>query len=60
MKRLLLNVAALAIIAVGGSYLAPSAEAGPTPSNDLQAKCGQCEGDSCGFDSNGNCWAADN
>lgn len=55
MKRLVLNLAAFAMVVSGGTYLASSAQADDT----LQAVCGSCSGVCCGYDSDGRCWARD-
>lgn len=56
MKRLVLNLAALAVVVSGGTYLASSAQA----NDSLTAVCGGCSGVCCGFNSDGTCWARDN
>ncbi len=56
MKRFVLNLASLLVIAAGGIYLASPASAGQL---STQATCGDCEGECCGFDDNGRCWASD-
>lgn len=55
MKRVALNLAALAVILGGGSYLASAANA----QDSIQATCGNCSGLCCGYDENGRCWARD-
>jgi hypothetical protein len=54
MKRVALNLAALAVILGGGSFLAS-----PVRADTVQATCGGCSGLCCGYDENGRCWAAD-
>lgn len=58
MKRTVINLFALGVIALGGAYLASPADAA-RPDISPQAKCGTCEGVCCGTNADGTCWASD-
>lgn len=55
MKRVVLNLTALAVIIGGGTFLASSAKA----QDSIQSACGACSGVCCGMNADGSCWARD-